>query len=228
MVVDTYKANHMQFHKPQSIVREDWVGRHMGTQGNSVMTHNVYLKAARRLGVPIKTKANFIIADTAKGTFMVVEVKKGVVEVGAKQIAPYLRMPVMARGSHILIPEPTEVSKPPKISYANQALVETLLGSHGRSALEKVLSLVKRSVAKLDWPLVEVEIRYVRDLEVKDWEYVLLMLVFTCDFDTADKHLYELYDQIDILIDKLSAEEQEVLRRMIFFDIKATVSIPSA
>jgi len=221
MVVDTYKANHMQFHKLQSVAREDWVGRHIGTQGNSVMNHNVYLKAARRLGVPIKTKANFIIADTAKGTFIVVEV-------GAKQIAPYLRMPVMARGPHILIPEPTEVSKPLKISYANQALVETLLGSQGRSALEKVLSLVKHSVVKLDWPLVEVEIRYIRDPEVKDWEYVLLMLVFTCDFDTADKHLCELYDQIDILIDKLSTEEQEILQRKVFLDIKTKTSISSA
>jgi len=192
------------------------------------MTHNVYFKAARRSGIPIKPRADFIIADTVKGSFIVVEVKKGIVEVGARQIAPYLRMPVIARGSHILTPEPTEVSKSPKISYANQASIETLLGSHGRSALEKVLSLVKRSVAKLDWPLVEVEIRYVRDPEVKDWEYVLLILVFTCDFDTADKHLYELYDQIDILIDKLSAEEQEILQRKIFFDIKTKTSIPSA
>lgn len=97
MVGDTRKASHMQFHKAQSIVGEDWAGRHIGAQGNSIMAHNAYFKVPRRLGVPIKTRADFIIADTAKGSFVVVEVKKGVGRVGAGQIPLYLRMSVMAQ-----------------------------------------------------------------------------------------------------------------------------------
>jgi hypothetical protein len=68
----------------------------------------------------------------------------------------------------------------------------------------------------------------VRDPEVKDWEYVLLLLVFTCDFDTADRYLRELYNQIDTLSDKLRDDEKEILRRVIFFDIEAKASISSA
>ena len=63
---------------------------------------------------------------------------------------------------------------------------------------------------------------------MEDGEYVLVLLVFTCDFDTADRHLHELYNQIDMLTPKLSDEQQEVLRRMIFFDIETEASISSA
>ncbi len=82
--------------------------------------------------------------------------------------------------------------------------------------------------AALEWPLYRIEISYILDPEVKDWEYVLLLLVFTCDFDVANRHLHELYSEIDLLTNRLSTEEQEVLQRMIFFDIKTRASIPSA
>lgn len=103
-----------------------------------------------------------------------------------------------------------------------------MLGSKGKYTLEKVLSLVKNSSAELDWPLTRVEICHVRDPEVEDWEYVLLLLVFTCDSDTANRHLYELYDHIDTLSRKLSDEEAEILQRMIFFDIEIKARISSA
>jgi len=181
-----------------------------------------------------------------KGSFEVVEIKKSVGQAGARQISPYLRMPVIAGGHYILppetevgqsgifilegietLPELIETARPIEISYLNRAAVETLLGSQGKHVLEKMLSLVKSSAVELDWPLDRVEVRYVRDPEVEDWEYVLLLLVFTCDFDTADKHLHELYNQTDMLSSKLNDEDQEVLRRMIFFDIKTEAIISS-
>jgi hypothetical protein len=233
MVVGIHKRDYTMFHAPQILVAE-------------------YLKSAfhEHLGIarhmPVRARADFIIADTPKGSFIVLEMKRGTGQLGARQISAYLRMPVAAGGLYILplereveqgrihihedietLPELVKVARPIEITYFNQELVETLLDNKGKRTLEKVLSLIKSSATELDWPLDRVEIRYVRDPEVKDWEYVLLLLVFTCDFDTADRYLRELYNQIDMLSDKLSDDEKEILRRVIFFDIEAKASISS-
>ncbi len=112
-----------------------------------------------------------------------------------------------------------------EISYYNKGKIDDLLGSKGCQALYKVISLIKRSAVELAWPLVRVEVRQTRDFEVRDWRYVLLALVFACSFETADRHLHEFYNRLDALIDELSDEEQMLLRRAIFFDIKVVSEI---
>jgi hypothetical protein len=236
MVVDIRKSVRKKFYEPQTV----------GAEYVKAGFHE-HLEVASRMSVRLKAKANFIIAGVSGGSFTVLEMKRGTGQLGARQISAYLRMPVAAGGLYILpferkeeqgrilvhedietLPELVKAARPIEISYFNQALVETLLDNKGKRTLEKVLSLIKSSATELDWPLARVEIRYVRDPEVKDWEYVLLLLVFTCDFDTADRHLHKLYDQIDMLSSKLSDDEKEILRRVIFFDIEAKASISSA
>ena len=112
-----------------------------------------------------------------------------------------------------------------EVSYYNKENIEDLLGSKGCQTLYKVIDLIKNSAVELAWPLVRVEVRHTRDFEVKDWEYVLLALVFACSFETADRHLHEFYDRLDALTDELSDEEQALLRRVIFFDIKVVSEI---
>jgi len=112
-----------------------------------------------------------------------------------------------------------------KISYYNKGKIDDLLGSKGCQALYKVIGLIKRLAVELAWPLVRVEVRHTRDFEVTDWQYVLLALVFACSFETADRHLHEFYDRLDALTDELSDEEQALLRRVIFFDIKVVSEI---
>lgn len=234
MVIDTHKFKRLRFDRPQAFAKE-------------------YLKSdfRERLEItrntPIRAKADFVFADTPKGSFIVLEVKKSVRRLNARQISSYLRMPIVSEGMYTIppetevsqgrifsyedieaLPELVKVARPIEVTYFNQELVETLLGNKGKRTLEKVLSLIKSSASELDWPLARVEIHYVRDPEVEEWEYILLLLVFTCDFETADGHLNELYNEIDVLTVKLSDEEQEALRRMIFFDIEAKASIPSA
>ncbi len=246
MAVDTYSPTYTRFYESRNIIGRGKANKYVASPSQLAMLYNMYLKTARDLPFHIKTEADFIIADTAKGSFIVVEVKKGVRRVGARQMPSYLQMPVIAREYNILRPEmdvhpgaifvhegietlPTlaKVARPIEIEYLNQKLVETLLGSQGKYVLEQVLSVVKDLALGMDWPLDRVEIRYIRDPEVKDWEYVLLLLVFTCDFDTADTHLHELYNQIDMLTGKLSNKEQEVLQRMVFFDIETRASVSS-
>lgn len=247
MVVDTYKPAHTRFYESRNIIGRGKANKYTASTSELAMLYNIYLKAASDLPFHVKTKADFIIADTAKGSFVVIEVKKGLGRVGARQMPSYLQMPFIAGDYHILrpetdvhpgaifahegvetLPEFIEVVRQIEIGYLNQALVETLLGTQGKRVLEKVLSLVKGLAAELDWPLERVEIRHVRDPEVEDWEYILLLLGFNCDFDTADRHLQELYNEIDMLSGKLGDEEDEVLRRMIFFDIETKASISSA
>ncbi len=247
MVVDTYRPTHTRFYESRNIIGRGKANKYVASPSELGMLYNMYLKAASDLPFHIKTKTDFIIADTAKGSFVVIEVKRGVGRVGARQMPSYLQMPVIAGEHHILRPETdvhhgaifvhkgietqpelAKVARPIEISYLNREHAETLLGSRGKSALGQVLSVVKSLAQGMEWPLDRVEVHYVRDPEVEDWEYVLLLLVFTCDFDTADRYLHKLYNQIDMLTGKLSDEEQEVLRRLIFFDIKTKASISSA
>lgn len=246
MVVDTYKRGRTMFYEPRNVIERGKAGKYVSSPDKLAIVCDVYPKATRHWSASIKTRADFIIPDMEKSIFQVVEMKRSVGGVGDRRISPYLRMPLIARYHYIqpletdveyggifaygdieTLPEITKVTRPIEISCPNQALVETLLGSKGKYTLEKVLSLIKNSAAELDWPLTGVEVRYIRDPEVKDWEYVLVLLAFTCDFDTADRHLHKLYDHIDMLSRKLGDEEAEILQRMIFFDIETKASISS-
>lgn len=230
MVVNTHKFGHTKSYEPQSIIGKGGV--------NKNVTRQLFLRS--------KPNVDFITADKFRTSFRAVEIKKNLGQLGVRQISSYLRMPVVARGLYILplerdierggifvyegietLPKLIKVARPIEIGYLNQELVESLLGSEGKYVLEQVLSVVKDLALEMDWPLDGVEIRHVRDAEVKDWEYVLLLLIFTCDFDTADRHLHELYNQIDTLTSKLSDKGQEVLQRMVFFDIETKASISS-
>jgi len=235
MVVDIRKSVHKKFYEPQTVSAE-----------YVKAGFREHLEVASHMSVRLKAKADFIIAGASKGSFIIVEMRRNVGQAGTRQILSYLRMPVVAEALYISSPERQveqsrifkhedietlpkliKIARPIEISYLNQELVETLLGSQGKYVLEQVLSVVKDLALEMDWPLDRVEIHYVRDPEMEDWEYVLLLLVFTCDFDTADRHLHELYNQIDMLSGKLSDKEQEVLQRMVFFDIETKASISS-
>lgn len=113
------------------------------------------------------------------------------------------------------------------ISYVGEQQVRNLLGTRGERVLRQVLDIIKTSAESLGWPLVKVEVRHTRDPEVKDWEYVLLVLVFNCSFDTADKHLHEFYDYLDNLTRRLNDEEREILWRLLFFDIETLAGVSS-
>ncbi len=95
-----------------------------------------------------------------------------------------------------------------------------VLGNQGREVLNKVVGLIEDSASRFGWPIKGIEVRYTRDPEVEGWEYVLLVLEFSCPFEEADKHLHVLYNQLDALSAKLAKDEKLFLQRLIFFDIE--------
>lgn len=233
MVVDTRKSVRERLYKPKTV----------GAEYLKAGFHGHY-KTASYLPIKTKAMADFIIADTTKGSFIIIEIKINVRQESARQISAYLRMPAAARGLYILpvrremeqgriivhedletLPELIQVARTIDVTYLNKELVENLLGIQGKRLLEKMINVIRTSMTELDWPLAGVEIRHVRDVEVEDWEYILLLLVFNCDFNTADKNLHELYNRIDTLTRELHNEEREILQRMIFFDIETRVII---
>jgi hypothetical protein len=111
-----------------------------------------------------------------------------------------------------------------KIEYKNRELVERILRNQGKLVLGRVIDLIINSIREGNWPLVKIQMRYVRDHEIADWQYVLIMLVFDSDFDSADRYLHDLYDKLDSLTEELSEEQQSILRRTLFFDAETTVS----
>jgi len=81
MVVDTHKLGYTMFRGPQ-IKSAEYLkaGLHW------------HFKTASHLPVMAKAMTDFIIADTAKGSFTVVEVKRNVRRTSARQVSSYLRM----------------------------------------------------------------------------------------------------------------------------------------
>lgn len=110
-----------------------------------------------------------------------------------------------------------------EISYVNRRSVEALLGGKGKLVLQKMLIRIQESTMEHNWPLVRVGVSYVEDAEVRDWRYVLVVLVFDCTFDIAEKYLHDFYDELDILSNQLSTEEQDILRSMLHLDVATAI-----
>jgi len=113
------------------------------------------------------------------------------------------------------------------ISYINQDTIETLLGEKGKKVLGKTLVLIGNTARKFKWPLHKIEVQCVSDIEVKDWNYVLVVLSFDSDFDTADEYLHLLYRELDSLVTTLTYEEQDILQGLIYFDVETTAMVSS-
>ena len=114
------------------------------------------------------------------------------------------------------------------VIYDNRNAVETLLGSQGKHVLEEVINPVQDTAQEEKWPLEKIEIRYTRDFEVKEWEYIVVVFVFNCMFSTANKYLEHIYQNMDSLIDRLGAQEQELITNLIYLDIETNEDVPSS
>lgn len=172
--------------------------------------------------------SDFIITNKVGASFNFLELKESLDKVAAGQISAYLKMPSIARNRFFVITDTIKVTKTIKVDYVNHDAAETLLGNQGKIILEKVLHLIKNLATELDWPLVKIDIRYTRDFEVQDWEYVVLNLVFNCKFETADEYLEEIYSHLDGLIQELSSHERELIANFIYLDIETTKYVPSS
>ena len=110
-----------------------------------------------------------------------------------------------------------------EVIYRNQLAVERFLGDKGKRVLERVLSLADNVSQEQNWPLSYIEIKTVKDSEVKDWQYILVIFNFACDFMTADGYLHDFCRKLDSLTNLLDEEEEDILRRMLFFDAGTTI-----
>ncbi|MSQ14256.1 MAG: hypothetical protein EXR50_00105 [Dehalococcoidia bacterium] len=108
------------------------------------------------------------------------------------------------------------------IDYENKESIQELLGDVGQTVLDKVLRFAEALSKKRGWPLTKVRLQRYTDYELPGREYILVIMVFDCTFDTADKYLHEFCNKLDLLSKKMSDDDQVVLRRLIFFDIATT------
>lgn len=110
-----------------------------------------------------------------------------------------------------------------RVVYKKQKAIEALLGDRGKHVLRRVIDLMKDASREQNWPLTHVEVTPMEDAEVENWQYILIVLVFDCDFEVADEYLHNFYHELDSLIDALNSEEQDILQRKLFFDVATTV-----
>jgi len=118
-------------------------------------------------------------------------------------------------------------TKPISISYDNKEAVERLLNHTGSQVLNEIISVISKSSRENDWPLDKIVIRYVKDSEVKNWEYILILIYFASDFDTADGYLHDLYKELDILSEQLSEEQKDKFLKLFYYDV-ATTAVSTA
>jgi len=121
------------------------------------------------------------------------------------------------------------VAKPlVNVFYVNQNDIDTLLGSQGKTVLNRVVKLIKDIAHEEDWPLEKIEIRHIRDFEVKDWEYIVVALVFNCTFEIANAYLEDIYQRLEALVEKLSSHARELIAKLIYLDIETNKDVPSS
>ena len=135
------------------------------------------------------------------------------------QIANYPEFLYPAHEAIKTLLEPSAGTKPVEISYINEASVEHLLDYTGRQVLGRIVSLIEELNQDNVWNLEKIEIRYSKDPDVGDWEYILMRLFFPSDFDTADGYLHDLYGKLDELGRELSVEEKDRFQRMFYYDV---------
>lgn len=114
------------------------------------------------------------------------------------------------------------------ISYINQDATEKLLGEKGKRVLSEALVVITSTAKKFKWPLSNIEITFASDVEVENWDYILLTLSFDTDFDTADRCLHLLYTELDKYTLSLTQDEREILQRLVYFDVKTTTLVSSS
>lgn len=110
-----------------------------------------------------------------------------------------------------------------RVVYKKQKTIEALLGDRGKHVLQRVIGLIEDASQEQSWPLTHVEVTPIEDAEVENWQYILIVLVFDCDFEVADDYLHNFYYELDSLLDAVSSEEQDILQRELFFDVATTV-----
>jgi hypothetical protein len=110
------------------------------------------------------------------------------------------------------------------IVYKDQAAITSFLGNLGVGVLNKVTELICEKRDKDNWPIIRLEIILKTDIEDRNWNFILVNLVFDSDFKTADNYIHQLYKNIDELCSSISEAEQDILQKAIYLDVEAVIS----
>lgn len=172
-------------------------------------------------------KHDFVIANKVGARFNFLELKENIYQVAAGQISAYLKMPPVARGQFFVITDTIKTAEPVKVSYINPDAIETLLGTKGKDTLNKVINLIQKEAEEDNWPLAKIEVQYRKDPEVKDWEYLIIVLDYDSSFEDANEYLNILYNRLEDVAERLNADEKAILAELIYIDIRTNNGIYS-
>ena len=86
MVVSTREFTGKRFYESRTIIERGKANKYTARPSELVTLYNVYSKAAGHTPSRVKPRANFIIADTAKASFKVAEVKERVRALSARDV----------------------------------------------------------------------------------------------------------------------------------------------
>ena len=110
------------------------------------------------------------------------------------------------------------------IDDENAKAVARLLGPVGEKVLADLIAVIRNVALREQLPLCEIRIQPVRDIEIPQWETVVIIASFESDFDAASRYVREMYPDIDEQIDRWTPEEQEYYWRVLSLDFEATAT----
>ena len=67
----------------------------------------------------------------------------------------------------------------------DDSVVDRLLGDTGRPLLNQLLKRIGQAAAQKEWPVKAIKVEHYQDPEI-DWEYLLLVMDFDCQYDEAE------------------------------------------
>ena len=124
--------------------------------------------------------------------------------------------------------KPIIAKAPIDVSFINPNDIDALLSIQGKPILNRMVKLIQDTAHEENWPLEKINIRHTRDFEVKYWEYIVIILVFNCTFETANTYLEDIYKRLDPLVVKLDSQARELIAKFIYLDIETTKNVQSS
>ncbi len=145
-------------------------------------------------------------------------------------IVPYIQDPIALAASTticsglVVLPslemDSIEICTVPavRVQYNNRTLINEFLNTIGQNLLDQIIDLIQSNSLRQGWPLSYIDIEYLEDIEIEDWHYVLLNLIFDTTFEHAEIILCQCYELLDELSETLNPEAQEILQQRLYLN----------
>ena len=104
-----------------------------------------------------------------------------------------------------------------KVSFQTKSKITSFLSVPGAASFQREIDLVQDVATKRGIPLEKINVHLERDVEVRNWKYVVVELFFKSTLDEAYQFYRILCSQIDLFESTLDMKIREALTGKVFY-----------